>query len=136
MKQQQREAVHAYLMANGPASTATIAELFSKQFCLQPKTFRNHLTKMQTIGLVKNIGRYRQPGIWRALPIKKAPAPTGEIAPPRQFNVMTAPPLVAIEMQVNRPGAANAERYASRRGDELVPHRQPIHMCSQLKGSM
>jgi hypothetical protein len=60
----------------------------------------------------------------------------GEIVPPRQYNLMRAPPLIAPQMQCVRNGADAHAAIPSRTGSDRIAYVRPTHMCSSLKGGM
>lgn len=136
------KAIQDYLLQHGPQTTV---KLFARLGAgvVSEGGFKQRLWNAQKGGFIRLTSGHGVPGIWAAVeeyqpaPVK-APAPSyaGQIVPPRQYDLMRAPPLVHHDMQPSRPGAANHQQYASRRGDDLIAHQRPIHMCSQLKGGM
>ena len=128
--------VYDYLVAHGPSKTKEMREKLAPD--VSPNTFRQRLGRMSHQKQIENIrGASRnQPGAWQAINTVIYASAAGEVAPPSGRVVMRVPVLVHAEMRPARRGAGDHTQYASRRGDDRVAPRAPIHMCSQLKGSM
>ena len=125
------KAIHAYLLANGPTN---IKVLFLVMGSGSTRTgFSKRLERLAHKTQIRNDAGPNQHSVWSAVGPRRI---QGVGVPPNQRNVMTAPVLVAVPMQPARHGASDHQRIGSRRGDDLVLHRAPMHMCSGLPGGM
>ena len=127
------KSVHAYLIAHGKSTQDVLYAALVKDG-ISVGAFRKRLERMEIAGHIANNAMQNQRGSWSVVPVRSV----GDTpAPPRQYDMLKAPPLVHHDMQPVRRGASDHELlYASRRGDDLVRYQQPIHMCSALRGGM
>ena len=129
----EQQSIYAYLVVHGPLITPVLREKLSPKTNLN--SYRQRLQRMAERSHIVCTSANGKPRGWVA--VMPGPAAVVQaLVPPNQRNVMRAPVLVAMPMQPARHGASDHQRIGSRRGDDLVLHRAPMHMCSGLPGGM